>query len=222
MQGALVDVGAIRRAVVLLVVGDEVLDGGDDVLALESLDVGHSQLRGQVGVLAQALETAAPYRVAQDVDGGRQDDVRALAILLSAEVLTVEVHQRRVPAGRNADGRGEGRHLRHAVRNSRRAILQSERRDTQSRIRGNIAHIRAADAGQHREFFAERHLCDERVCPLIGCQRGIHPWALRLGVTAQGAKAVDEEHREEHERDDDEGQAMTRDELHRDPFASWK
>ena len=60
------------------VVRDEVLHAGGHPTALEALDVGGAEPRGQEGVLGEALEVAAAERGALQVDGRSQQDLGPL------------------------------------------------------------------------------------------------------------------------------------------------
>src|SRR5205807_6931449 len=62
VEGALVDVGRRGHAVRLLTVGDVVLEGGDDVLSLETPGDGGGALPGEVRVLAEIFEIAPVHR----------------------------------------------------------------------------------------------------------------------------------------------------------------
>ncbi|KAJ6443523.1 cell wall protein [Purpureocillium lavendulum] len=77
-QGALGDDGLDAHALVLLVVAEEVLDGGLDAGALDTADEGGGAEAGQEGVLADGLEAAAAEGRALHVDGRAKDDVGAL------------------------------------------------------------------------------------------------------------------------------------------------
>ena len=84
-QRALVHAGVEREALGLRVVGHEVLDGRADARALEAVDVGDADPRGQVRVLAEALEVAAAVGRAVQVDRRREQHVDALAAALRGE-----------------------------------------------------------------------------------------------------------------------------------------
>jgi len=60
VQGALANDGIDAMPFELLIIGVEVLDGGDHALALNSLDVSDRQAPGEVRVFAEALEISAP------------------------------------------------------------------------------------------------------------------------------------------------------------------
>ena len=87
LLGAFVDLHVDAAAQRLLVVGGEVLDGGDDVLALEAADLRDRELAGQERVLAEGLKRAAPQRDPQDVDRRGERHVAALAPELAAHRL---------------------------------------------------------------------------------------------------------------------------------------
>ena len=64
-------------AVVLLVVEGVVLDGGDDALGLDALDIGNHHGRVQEGIFREILEVAAAIGRAGDVDAGAEQEVDA-------------------------------------------------------------------------------------------------------------------------------------------------
>ncbi|MBB1517537.1 sugar ABC transporter permease [Tessaracoccus sp. MC1679] len=126
-----------RAAVQLVVVGQEVLEGGDGppehvVVAAEPGGVGDGALGGDVRVLGVALLVAAPQGVAQRVDHGRPHVQRhpdGISGVLGAHLrgggLAELAEQLRVPGGGHAhrlreDGRGAG--PRHAVQRLRAGV----------------------------------------------------------------------------------------------------
>ena len=85
VEGALVDDGVDVVAIVLGVVGVEVLDGGADALALDAVDVGDVHVGGEVRVFAEVLEVAAVHGRAVDVDAGAEEEVDAAGARVFAE-----------------------------------------------------------------------------------------------------------------------------------------
>jgi len=183
-QRTLVDVGADSAAVVLLVIGVVMLDVGDDVLGLDAVDVGHAQLRGEVGVLAERLEVASPLRHAHDVDHGREDDVVAQVEGLAAENRAVLLGQTRVP-GRGERGRGRQRRGLALVRaHARRAIREGDRGDAQPGVGRNVASmpLGVAHSMHHGDLLVEGHAGDKGIGPLIGGFGRVHPGGRRGGA----------------------------------------
>ncbi|GJC96754.1 hypothetical protein ColKHC_05580 [Colletotrichum higginsianum] len=114
-QGALgdgfVDGGAGR----LLLIGDEVLDGGRYAQALAPLDHLRGQLAGEEGVLAVALKVAPAERVAVDADRRREQAARALGLGLLGEGAADAAGDLAVKGRRDAAGRREAGRLGAAV-----------------------------------------------------------------------------------------------------------
>ena len=142
-QRPLVHVRTAGPAVVLAVVGGEVLQGGDGlvvavrrlrelpvlVLALQAVDVLRGQVGGEDRVLAPALVVAAPARVAGQVHG-RRVEVEVLGITgrdlarLRADLASLLVHQIRIPRAAHGQVRRVGRR----VRQGRRVAGRGDRR----------------------------------------------------------------------------------------------
>ena len=85
---------AVRLAIRLLFVADEVFEGHDDLLRLGASRDGRSQLAGQVRVLREVLEVPAAQRAAPQVAPGRVPD-------FGADLTGF-------PADRAAEGLGQG------------------------------------------------------------------------------------------------------------------
>lgn len=105
-QGALVDLGRDRHALVLGVVGDEVLHRRADTGRLHAAHVRGGEHGAQVRVLAEALEVASGQRMAVQVDGRGEEHVRALGARLLPERDADARDERRVP--RRAEGAAAG------------------------------------------------------------------------------------------------------------------
>ena len=113
--------------VMLGVVGQVVLDGGDGllvavliqeltvlVLALHTVDELSGHLAGQIGVLAEGLVAAAPAGIAVQVDGGRPEGQLFAVVAdhfagLLADLLGHLIHQVGVPGGAHGEIDGIGR-----------------------------------------------------------------------------------------------------------------
>jgi len=80
--------------VVLLVVGDVVLERGDDVRGLGSGDLLGDGVTGQERVLAEVLRLAAGERCARDVHGRPEPPVEALAVGLVGDRLAGRIEPR--------------------------------------------------------------------------------------------------------------------------------
>jgi len=150
-------------AVRLLVVHRVVLDLGHHILALHAVDVPDGGLAGQVRVLAVALERPPPARVTDDVHGGAEVHVRALAVFLAADHRAVLLRERRV------EGRGESHRrrqlgdARYAVRDALRPVFQVQAGDAQPGVRRDVADVaggagRVPGAVDHGELVVEGHL----------------------------------------------------------------
>mmetsp|Transcript_40981 Transcript_40981/g.121523 ORF Transcript_40981/g.121523 Transcript_40981/m.121523 type:complete len:336 (-) Transcript_40981:3-1010(-) len=131
----LVDVRGLLRAVRLLLVHDEVLHHGEDVLRVHALDVRHHEPRAEVRILAgEVLEVAAAPRHAVHVDGGPQDRVGALGGELLAEGGSEGFHGVDVPGCGQAEQGGP-----RGDRPDQRVPIRAEA------IRG-VLHVEAGDA----------------------------------------------------------------------------
>ena len=101
--------GLARLAEVLLLVGDEVLDGGHDVLALDAADGLGARDALEVRVRAEALPVAAAGgHAAERADAGAQQDVDALEAGLEAVGGAAEAHERAVEGCAHGDAGREG------------------------------------------------------------------------------------------------------------------
>ena len=108
VEGALVDVGVDAVALELLVVGGEVLEGGEDALALDAADVGVAEAGGEPGILAVPLKIAAPDGDAVDVDGGAEDHVAAVGAGFRTDGCALLLDEIGIPGGSHGDAGGEG------------------------------------------------------------------------------------------------------------------
>jgi hypothetical protein len=73
--------------VVLLVVQRVVLDGGDDALGLNALDIRNHDGGVQEGILGEIFEVAAGQRRAGDVDAGAEQEMDAAGAGIAAQAL---------------------------------------------------------------------------------------------------------------------------------------
>jgi hypothetical protein len=108
VHGLFVDPYVDGVAVLLLVVHREVLDGRDESLALDALDLGGDQVTGEQRILAEGLEVAARVRGADEVDHRGEQDVLAQRASLAADDLAVAAGEFGVEGGGEQDGRREG------------------------------------------------------------------------------------------------------------------
>ncbi len=120
-QRAVVHVGASGLAVLLLVVGREVLHLGGDLLALHTLDEARAEHAGEVRVLAVALEVPARLRDPHDVDHRRVQDLVAAGLGLLAHHGARLGVEAAVEARRECDRCREGGGL-GAVPHARRTV----------------------------------------------------------------------------------------------------
>ncbi|UOZ03065.1 hypothetical protein MUY22_29915 [Amycolatopsis sp. WQ 127309] len=180
VEGALVDdrVGVV--AVLLGVVGHQVLEVGHHVVGLHALDVLRRHRAGQVGVLARHLEDAPAARVAHEVDVGPEVDADALRLGLGADDLAVGQFGGRVPARRGGH-RGRQRR-RPAHDHAGTAVVQVQRGHAQPGDRGHHTGVPGElGAVRHRQLLVGGHLRQHLCGPLgrRGC--GSEPRAGRLG-----------------------------------------
>ncbi len=137
-------------------------------------------------ILGQALEGAAPARVAVDVDGGAEIGAGALGGLFGAERDAVE---QRVVLGEGSgdgDAGGELRHVGEQVGDAGRSILVADARDAQLRIGGGEEHvghrgIRAlagAVALHERDVVRNGHLREQHVDAVRDGQARVEPGAV--------------------------------------------
>lgn len=107
-QGAFGDQVVDGEAVGLGVVGHEVLDGGADAAGLDAVHIAGSDPPGEIRVLAVRLEVPAAQRGAVQVDGGREEDVDALAAGLLGQQHACPAGQFGVPGGGEGGRGGQG------------------------------------------------------------------------------------------------------------------
>src|SRR5579863_5418581 len=91
-----------------LIVGVEVFHRGDNALALHAFNVGHTHLRGEVGILAVALKVPPPQRDALDVNRWAENHVAANRSHFLANRLTYALRHRRIPGGGDRYSSGKG------------------------------------------------------------------------------------------------------------------
>ncbi len=91
-----------------LIVGVEVFYRGDNALALHAFNVGHTHLRGEVGILAVALEVPSPQRDALDVNRRAENHVAANRSHFLANRLTYALRHRRIPGRGDRNSRRKG------------------------------------------------------------------------------------------------------------------
>ena len=96
----------------LLIVSDKVLDGSTDALALETVDVGGSNLTGQSGIFGEGFESSSTERRSLNVDGGGQeaDGVSGLGFVgkESTGIFGKRLGESGSDTGRIGKGRGGG------------------------------------------------------------------------------------------------------------------
>ncbi len=109
MQGSIIDLCADRKALVLLVVADEMLDTGADSFALDPPDIGRRDRPGQHRVLGEALEVPPGDGNAGDVHSGSEKDVGALGGRLVGERPPHLLDQSRVPGRSHRGTHGKAR-----------------------------------------------------------------------------------------------------------------
>ncbi len=109
-HGALVGGHVDVVAVVLLVVEGVMLDGGDDTLRLDALDVGDHHARIEKWIFRQIFEVASGDGRAGDVDARAEQKVHAAGAGILAQALAQFAGEVLVPGGgqRHAAGIGSG------------------------------------------------------------------------------------------------------------------
>ena len=152
------------------------------VVALQALDEGDADARRQVRVFAVGLLSAAPARVAKDVDVGRPDREPSIPLGAAVGLHVLDVlgaklggdrvcrflDQRRVPRGRHADRLRE--HRRHAGAGDpvQAFVPPVVRGHTQPRNRrGSMTELRG--------LLFQRHARHERRRALLGRERRVVP-----------------------------------------------
>ena len=85
VQHAVGDDGVLRRAIRLLLVGDEVLRHRDHAVLLHRADLGHRHRPGQERVLAEVLEVAPALRRAREVEPRPLEHVQRVVARLHAD-----------------------------------------------------------------------------------------------------------------------------------------
>ena len=165
-QRALVDDAVAGHAVVLLIVGGEMLQADADVLALHAVDVARGQLARQVRVLGKVLEVSAAERGPLDICGRTEQDGKLLRLAGLAERDAGFPEERAVERARHARA-GRITRCRHAgvqpqmvrriglLADSARAVRNHDRLDAEALRRLQVPEILARTK---RRFFFERHL----------------------------------------------------------------
>ena len=173
----------LGAAVALLVVGGEVLDGGDDALVLRPLDPAHRHLGVQERVLPVPLERPTSYGRSHDVHRRRVDEVVALLPGLVPGHGAGLAGQLRLP------GRGQRKRRRKrgcgALSDSGRTVVEVEPRDPHTRYAGarGAVLIRAAGLpdvgklvpGEQRDLLLPGHGLEQQVGALVGREGRVAP-----------------------------------------------
>ena len=164
-QCARIDLGADRHALELGVVGDEVLHRAADTGRLHTGDVRDGHARREERVLRVALEVAAGERMPVDVDGRRQQHVRALATRFPTDALSDDVHELGVP--RRAERGAARERCRRASRPAFAAraggsVGDLQRGHTEARYARGVPEVHT---GGHRRLLVEGQVADERIDP---------------------------------------------------------
>ena len=107
VQGPLVHLHVDVITAGFLVVGDEVLDAGGDVVFLNSLDLRHAHFGNQIRILGHVLEVPAAKGRAVDVNSGREGNVLSPAPDLPPQGLAVFIGHVGVPGGGHGSDAGE-------------------------------------------------------------------------------------------------------------------
>ncbi len=215
VERAQVDRLVDAMALELLVIGGEVLDGGNDAFSLHAADVGDAHAGGDVGVLSVALEIPAPERRTLDVDRGSQDHVASQGLHLLGDDASLLLRQVEVPARRHSDARGKGR-----GENGRRGrrIRHGRRARPVAHPHGTVRHLdgwnpqpfvgealHPSRAGQHPRLLHRRHAPEQVFDALVHGEPGILVGRRSYGVggvdirrgpgeqRADGARAEEQE-----------------------------
>ena len=167
----LVGIGRVGHAIDLLVVQCVVLDRGDDVLALDSLDLGHCGLAGQIRVFAVVFEVAAVQRAARDVDTRRELDVDALLPCLPPDLCSDRIFRIAIPARGLRDAVGKRGRAGLPVADTCTCVVEHQLGDAQRGhgrdvVSGAVV-AEVATAVELGNLLVERHRLDELVAALI-------------------------------------------------------
>lgn len=170
-QGLFGDPHVDGHAVLLLVVQGEVLDGGDEALALDAADLLGDQVRAEQRILGEGLVVASGVRGPDQVDHGRQEDVLAEGAALAADDLAVLAGERGVEGGgQQHGGRQRGRVGGDA--DPGRSVGESERRDREPGHTGDVAGLAEAlgivRAVQEADLLVQSEAGDQRFHPAGG------------------------------------------------------
>ena len=168
VHGALVHVVAYVVAIVVGIIGEEMLHCSHDTFRLHTLDVAYSCTGGKIGVLAHVLEITAAHRGTVYVHSRAEENIDTTGTGVASERLAIALGQILVPCG--------GEHYRCRIC-CRRAMCSQTLR--------TIGHLHGADAetwygpGVHPvlavyviEFFFGRHLRQKFTSLTVdfGCQ----------------------------------------------------
>ena len=172
LQGTFVDDAVDGVAIIFLIVGGVVLDGGDDALFGAGFGPAGGDDAGEIGVFAEVFEVAAVDGDAADIEAGSELEVGAAGAGFEADGLAVGGGEGGVPGGGEGGAAGEGAGLVDAAGAVTDAL-------------GAVGHIEAGDAeawdgvsdelvaGEEGDFFLEGELFEDLVGPFVGGALGI-------------------------------------------------
>ena len=152
----------------LLIVAGEVLDRGEDPLALDAANEGRCRLAREKGILAEIFEIAAAQRRTMDVHAGPQENVHSASSAVAPDRPSHALGERRIERRSRGERRGVGC-----------------ARPPVAAPGGSVRHLdlgnaEASDAANEKVMFAsevvdllfERHPREQSLCSLLGRERG--------------------------------------------------
>ena len=186
MQGAFVDSGVDGEAILFLVVGGEMFDGGHHAVLLDAFNLGGNDGAGQQRIFAKGFEIAAGVGHAYQIDHGRQQHLLIARYSFEAQHFAIAFGHGRIEAGSECyRGRQRGGALGGA--DAGRPIGQAQRRNPEARHTRQIAGAVEADgwlrvlaAVQQRQLFIQRHLAQQDI-HIGGTHAGRPPQASAEG-----------------------------------------
>jgi hypothetical protein len=170
-QGPLVDLGADRHPLVLLVVAGEVLHAAGDPARLHALDVGAGDAGRQQRVLGEGLEGPPGERRAHNAHRRTEQHVHVLGAGLGGQHVAELADEVGVPGRPDGGAAGDRQRApadQAVAPDARRAVGHLERRDAQALDGRQVPHVGAGGQGR---LLVEGHGADEALDLAAGIVR---------------------------------------------------
>src|SRR5213593_2413388 len=146
-------------AIELGIVSHEMLDGCADALALNAIDITHSDARGEKGIFAKVFKVSSIHRRAIDVHARAQQKMHSLSPRISANFASHALGQRRIP-GSSQSNAARHRRGRPIIPHADWTISHLQTRDAKPR---HATNKKTVDSSKQINLFLERHLLENRL-----------------------------------------------------------